>query len=65
MKHEQMTVGRGVNGHAKASIEYRGRHYNGIITDMTLVDAYHEEKRGWKKAAAAMYDMIKRQNGVA
>ena len=65
--YDRLTVGTACGGHVKVTIEYRGKLFSSIITDMTLYDDYVREAHvfnTWKQAARIMYNWVKRDNNL-
>ena len=48
-------------GQKIVKIEYRNQILTGYYTCMPVFDRYNSEERGWKTAAAQIYDAVVRQ----
>ncbi len=64
---DRIEVGTALGGHAKVTIQYYGKYYNGVITDMTLYDDFVREAHIFNtplQAARIMYNNVKSQNNL-
>ena len=64
---DRVEVGIAAGGHAKVTIKYYNKYYNGVITDMSLYDDYRREAYIFNtplQAAKIMYNIVKRQNNL-
>jgi uncharacterized protein YfaP (DUF2135 family) len=56
------------HGHYKVTINYYGKNYSAIVSDMHSVDAYRSEKGEYRitptQASIMLYNEVKRDNNL-
>ncbi len=52
------------SGHYKITIEFRGKSYSAITTNMPDMDLFRSDDKGWKGAGGRLYDEVVRKNNL-